>query len=118
MAGAHAVGDDAAYANRQNGVTFNAFGMRLFSVGDLGADDTAEYQSVASSDELKRTYRKFYFRDGQLVGGVLLNDQALTNQLLAGVSRQLDIEAARNCWGCRKPVRFPEARSGRFDPAL
>lgn len=99
VAGAHAAGDDVVYARRQNGVTFNAFGVRLFSVGDLGADDTAEYRTVSSTDQLNRTYRRFYFRDGRLVGGVLMNDQAQTNPLLAAVSRQLDIDAARELLG-------------------
>jgi flavorubredoxin/NADPH-dependent 2,4-dienoyl-CoA reductase/sulfur reductase-like enzyme len=95
IAGANMAGDHKDYEPKVFGATLRAFGTRLFSIGDLGRNDTnGEYQQVSKSDELNNTYRKLYFKNGRLTGGILLGDVSLTNALLVGVTKAFDAEEA------------------------
>lgn len=93
VAGANIAGDDKTYAFKLYGATLAAFGISLFSIGDLGAGD-GRYEQIAEFNELSLKYRKIYFKEGKVVGGVLLGDVKLTNPLLLGVTRGLDTETA------------------------
>ncbi len=93
VAGANLAGDDKTYACKLYGATLAAFGTSLFSIGDLGTGD-GKYDQIAEFNELSGKYRKIYFKDGKVVGGVLLGDVKLTNPLLLSVTRGLDTETA------------------------
>ncbi|MFA6173905.1 MAG: hypothetical protein WC701_09505, partial [Kiritimatiellales bacterium] len=93
VAGANIAGDDKTYACKLYGATLAAFGTSLFSIGDLGAGD-GKYEQIMEYNELGGKYRKIYFKDGKVVGGVLLGDVKLTNPLLLSVTRSLDTETA------------------------
>lgn len=96
VAGANAVGDSRTYQSRELGATLEAFGTKLFSIGDLGFNDEVEYEAVMSRDELTGVYKKLFFRDGKLVGGALLGDVTLTNSLINGVTKGFDVETAKD----------------------
>ncbi|MEI8207158.1 MAG: FAD-dependent oxidoreductase, partial [Kiritimatiellales bacterium] len=93
VAGANIAGDDKTYACKLYGATLAAFGTSLFSIGDLGAGD-GTCEQIMEYNELGGKYRKIYFKDGKVVGGVLLGDVKLTNPLLLSVTRGLDTETA------------------------
>lgn len=96
VAGADIAGDNVEYRPKVFGATLHAFGASLFSVGDIGAEKDATYERISSKDELARKYSKFYFKDGELVGGVLLGDVSKTNSLLSGVTRSVNLEEAKD----------------------
>lgn len=93
-AGANAVGDTVIYRPKELAATLHAFGSKLFSLGDLGRNPQAGYLQVGNRNEVLETYSKFYFREGKLVGGILLGDTRLTNPLLIGVSHSFTPEEA------------------------
>lgn len=93
VAGANIAGDEKTYSCKLYGATLAAFGTSLFSIGDLGAGDR-KYDQIAEFNELSGKYRKIYFKDGKVTGGVLLGDVKLTNPLLLSVTRGLDTETA------------------------
>jgi flavorubredoxin/NADPH-dependent 2,4-dienoyl-CoA reductase/sulfur reductase-like enzyme/rubredoxin len=93
VAGANLCGDERAYACKLYGASLAAFGTRLFSIGDLGAGE-GPYEQISAVNGLSGTYRKIFFKDGHITGGVLLGDVKLTNPLLLSVTRNLDTEAA------------------------
>lgn len=94
VAGAHLAGEKKTYVPKVFGATLHAFGTQLFSLGDLCKDENQEYQQVSMKNDLTGTYRKLFFREDKLVGGILLGDTRLTNPLLVGVSKQVSIEDA------------------------
>jgi NAD(P)H-nitrite reductase large subunit len=96
IAGADIAGDDAKYSPKVFGATLHAFGVSLFSVGEIESDKNVDYERISSKDELARIYRKFFFKDGILVGGVLLGDVSKTNSLLSGVTRSVNLEEAKD----------------------
>jgi len=87
-------GDERPYKPRVYGASLHAFGLQLFSVGDIGQDKEATYRCAMIKDELKGIYRKIFFRDEKVAGGILLGDLRLTNPLLASVSKNLSREDA------------------------
>jgi flavorubredoxin/NADPH-dependent 2,4-dienoyl-CoA reductase/sulfur reductase-like enzyme/rubredoxin len=93
VAGANISGDDKTYSCKLYGATLAAFGTSLFSIGDLGAGD-GKYEQIMAYNELSGIYRKIYFKDGRVAGGVLLGDVKLTNPLLLSVTRGIDTETA------------------------
>ncbi|OGV50470.1 MAG: hypothetical protein A2017_01565 [Lentisphaerae bacterium GWF2_44_16] len=97
VAGANMTGDDVSYKNKIFGATFNAFGTGLFSIGELGTDEKAEYLNVSFKNDLKKIYRKFFFKKRILSGGILLGDLSTTASLLHGVVNGFDVEKAEDC---------------------
>lgn len=93
VAGACISGDERSFSCKLAGATLAAFGTQLFSIGDLGAGE-GPYEQISLYNEVRSTYRKIYFKQGRLVGGVLLGDVRLTNPLLAGVTRTIEADAA------------------------
>ncbi len=94
VAGANIAGDEVVYKPKVFGATMRAFGTSLFSVGFIGSAEGTDAIQVSAKNELKNTYRKLFFTDGHLTGGVLLGDVSQTTPLLAGVTRGFDAEDA------------------------
>lgn len=93
-AGAHIGGEKKAYKPKVYGATLHAFGTQLFSLGDLGRTEDSQYDQVSSKNELKKIYKKLYFKDGTLAGGILLGDTKLTNPLLIGITKEFTVDEA------------------------
>ncbi len=74
VAGANAAGDALEYEPISPAVTFQGMGTALFAAGDAGTDWKMIYQTVEFDDPAQKSFEKYYFRDGRLVGGVLLGD--------------------------------------------
>ncbi len=96
VAGAHIAGDIQPYQPKVLGATLHAYGVQLFSIGDLGFHDDCEYQTVMSRNDINKTYRKLFFKENKLVGGILFGDVSLTNALVSGVAKAFSIEDAKD----------------------
>lgn len=91
VAGANIAGEPLAFNHNMYGARLNAFGTRLFSVGDIGQND-GEYQKVCSKDDLKNVYKKLFFKNRVLVGGIMLGDVAMAPKLEKAVAEGYTLE--------------------------
>ncbi len=53
---------------------------------------TGEYQKVCSKDDLKNVYKKMFFKNRVLVGGIMLGDVALAPKLEKAVAEGYTLE--------------------------
>ncbi len=95
VAGANIAGDSPAFDHNMYGARLNAFGARLFSVGDIGRND-GQFQEVCAKDDLKNIYRKLFFNHNALVGGILLGDVSLAPKLEKAVAEHHTLEQCEN----------------------
>ena len=91
VAGANIAGEPLAFNHSIYGARLNAFGIRLFSVGDIGQSG-GEYQKVCSKDDLKNIYKKLFFKNRILVGGMMLGDITLAPKLEKAVAGGYTLE--------------------------
>ena len=70
VAGANAVGDRIKYVSLPLGASFEGMNTKLFAIGDVGKAENS-YQIVEHRDEIEKSYRKYWFVDNRLVGGIL-----------------------------------------------
>ncbi|MEI8248210.1 MAG: FAD-dependent oxidoreductase [Lentisphaerota bacterium] len=91
VAGANIAGEPLAFNHSIYGARLNAFGTRLFSVGDIGQSG-GEYQKVCSKDDLKNIYKKLFFKNRILVGGMMLGDVTLAPKLEKAVAGGYTLE--------------------------
>lgn len=73
IAGANAAGDDCVFQDIVCSTAFNALNVNLFSTGELLSKDNnmAEY---SFKDPAKNSYKKLFFIEDKLVGGILIGD--------------------------------------------
>ncbi len=95
VAGANIAGELLTFNHNMYGARLNAFGTRLFSVGDIGRNDV-QYQKVCSKDDLKNIYKKLFFKDRVLVGGMMLGDVSLAPKLEKAVAESYTLEQCDN----------------------
>ena len=86
VAGANAVGDRVKYTAVPLGASFEGMNTKLFAIGDVGKNGK-NYQIVEHRDSIENSYRKYWFVDNRLVGGILFGNTdlvpALTDALTA-----------------------------------
>ena len=86
VAGANAVGDRVKYTATPLGASFEGMNTKLFAIGDVGKTEN-NYQIVEYRDEIDNSYRKYWFVNNRLVGGILFGNTAripmLTDSLTA-----------------------------------
>ena len=87
VAGANIAGDNKEYQSKVFGATLHAFDTSIFSIGDIGTDKDTEYKTVSVKDEINGIYKKIFFKDDKLVGGILIGDVKLTNPLIFGIEK-------------------------------
>ncbi len=95
IAGANIAGEPLTFNHNIYGARLNAFGTRLFSVGDIGQSD-GQYQKVSSKDDLKNIYKKLFFQNRILVGGIMLGDVASAPKLEKAVAEHYTLEQCDN----------------------
>ena len=84
VAGANAVGDTLVYKDEIQPVTFSGMNMDVFSMGDID-NEYGDYQVMSQVDVKNNQYKKLYFDNEKLVGGILLGDVSKANVILKGV---------------------------------
>jgi NADH oxidase (H2O-forming) len=83
VAGANAAGEEVTFKDFVNSVVFNAINTHLFSAGDIKTEGNVEVLSAGNPE--KRIYKKLFFKDKKLVGGILLNDTKKSVKLLKSI---------------------------------
>jgi nitrite reductase (NADH) large subunit len=95
VAGANIAGEPLAFKSILYGARLNAFGTRLFSIGDIGHCGGV-YEKISSKDDLKKIYKKLFFKDRVLVGGIMLGDISLAAKLEKAVMENFTLEQCDN----------------------
>ncbi len=87
IAGQNAVGAYSEFGGIPRASTLKVLGVNLFSVGEIELKD-GSYQSIACENDGE--YRRFLFRDGHLVGAILIGDTHLASTALRAVKDHAD----------------------------
>lgn len=85
VAGANAAGEALTYAPTLMGLTFQGMNTALFAAGDNGSNPALLYKTLEFRDAGKGQYRKFYFLNDRLCGGILLGDTSAMAALTAAL---------------------------------
>lgn len=87
VAGTNAAGDTCKYVSIPYGASFEGFNTKLFAMGDVGKQDKS-YKKVEFRDEISGCYRKYWFCNNQICGGILFgntdNMQILADAITLG----------------------------------
>ena len=89
VAGANAAGAERLYQPERPGYMMNAMGTKVWSYGDILAEDGVSARDVAAMH-----FRKLFFRDGVLAGAELIGDTAPMLQIKKAVDAAMDKETA------------------------
>jgi len=85
VAGINAAGGESVYETIIPSTILNVFGTRVFSIGDVGSNKEAKYDTYESTHE--DNIKKLYFLDCKLTGGILIGDTSKMGALTAGVAK-------------------------------
>lgn len=91
-AGINATGDEYLYEQIIPSTTMNAFNSSVFSIGDIGSDQNTIYQVCEIKDPNSKNYKKMYFKEGLLAGGILIGDTSKTVSLIEGFEKGKNVE--------------------------
>lgn len=95
VAGRNAAGGGAVFAAAEYPASMTGFGTRIFSVGDTGRKSSeGEYTERPFVDSGRGVYRKLFFREGRLTGGVFVGESARTQALVRAVRAGMPEEEA------------------------
>lgn len=89
-AGINVLGGRSEYETIIPSTTLNAFGSSVFSIGDIGSDPNAEYKTFEKNEGIN--YKKMYFKEGILAGGILIGDTSQTVDLIQGFENKKTLE--------------------------
>lgn len=92
VAGANAASSEAVFADEEYPASLSAFGTTVFSIGDLGRRESPDhYSELRRLSPDGRVYKKLYFRNDMLAGGILIGDnskgQSLSRAVRAGMPK-------------------------------
>ena len=90
VAGANAAGDVVRYNFDTPGLTFNGMNTSLFAIGDQGSADDDSYKIFTSNKPGK--YERFTFKDGGLVGAILIGDTSRLVEMMTKVPAHAKFE--------------------------
>ncbi len=83
IAGANVCGDSLEYKDELQPVTFTGMELDVFSMGVI--DEDSEKQVLSDVDRKNSQYKKLYFENEKLVGGILIGKVDKANVLLKGI---------------------------------
>lgn len=86
-AGINAVGDEYIYEQIIPSTTLNAFNSSVFSIGDVGSKKEVDYEIYEAMEQDSKNYKKMYFINGILSGGILIGDTSKTVELIEGFEK-------------------------------
>lgn len=86
-AGINAVGDECIYEQIIPSTTLNAFNSSVFSIGDIGSKKDVDYEVYEVMEKENKNYKKMYFVNGSLAGGILIGDKSKTVELMDGFEK-------------------------------
>lgn len=91
VAGANAVGDNMEFEGFVSSTIFKALGAEVFSAGTINFDD-ATLEQLGFKDYEKGLYKKLFFKDGKIVGGILIGDTSKSGKIITGIQNKASIE--------------------------
>ena len=74
IAGANAAGDSIEYKPIGSSLVMEVCGTSVFALGTNGKDPDRKFRSEQIKDDVKKTYSKYYYDHGKLVGTILIGD--------------------------------------------
>jgi NAD(P)H-nitrite reductase large subunit len=74
IAGANAAGDEISYKPIGSSLVMEVCGTSVFALGSNGKDPDRKFRSEQIKDDVKKTYSKYYYDHGKLVGAILIGD--------------------------------------------
>lgn len=74
IAGANAAGDSIEYKPIGSSLVMEVCGTSVFALGTNGKDPDKKFRSEQIKDDVKKTYSKYYYDHGKLVGTILIGD--------------------------------------------
>lgn len=86
IAALNAMGIPTTYENTPPFTGYHGLNMNFISMGDIGLKKNLTYTSVDFTDEAKGVYKKLYFHEERLVGGILMGDVSKTLALKKGIA--------------------------------
>lgn len=87
-AGANAAGDDIQFKDFVSSIAFNSINTHLFTAGDIYPKD-GSIETLSSVNAEKKIYKKLFFKDKKLVGGILLNDTKKSIKLMKAIEASM-----------------------------
>jgi len=95
VAGLSAIGNEAVYKAEEYPSVLNSFGTRIYSIGDICRNqDYRNYITMQYKFPEEKIYKKLYFKDDKLVGGILVGDNEKSTSLYKGIKSGLYLSAA------------------------
>ena len=88
VAGANAVGDTLVYEDFIPSNVFNGLGLNVFSIGQVNYEEADEVTTLAYENPDTGIYKRLFFRDGILNGGVVIGDNSKSKALIDGMKAQ------------------------------
>ena len=74
IAGANAAGEEIRYRSIGSSLVIEAMNTSVFALGTNGKDPDRKFRSEQIKDDVKKTYSKYYYDHGKLVGTILIGD--------------------------------------------
>ena len=84
-AGINLAGGNCVYETIIPSTTLNAFGSKVFSIGDVGSNPEVNYEVYEDCEG--ENFKKLYFVNGILAGGILIGDTSKTAALAEGFKK-------------------------------
>ena len=89
-AGINSVGGNHVYKPIVPSTVLNVFDINVFSIGDIGVNPDLKYKTYENIDGAN--YKKLYFEDGVIVGGILIGDTSKKGVLNGGINKRIRVE--------------------------
>lgn len=100
VAGANAAGDWVEYLPPIKSTLLKAFGMEIFSVGDVNWPED-QCRVVEVRDQMENYYKKSFIKEGVLVGVIIMAPKVDTTEALRNLGRDESGQLRSNRWRCR-----------------
>ena len=100
VAGAAAGGDWIEYKAPVLSTMLAAFDMEIFSIGDVNLD-SEQCRVVEVKDPMENFFKRSYFKNGVLVGEIIIASRVDTSQSMQNLGRDSGGKKHYNHWKCR-----------------
>jgi len=88
VAGANAAGDKVSFISVPLGANFEGMKTAMYALGDVGTGGL-DYKVVEYRNEVENSFRKYWFADDRVVGGVLFGNTVKIPVLNEAVEKRL-----------------------------
>jgi len=91
IAGQNAAGKDASFLGDPPSTRLKVLGVDVFSIGQFSSGEEGDRLVAESRDG---GYKSFLFREGKMIGSILLGDASMANKVKAAVEGKKDFSTA------------------------